>query len=115
MFPYNVYLLAILSAFILALGTTPLWEKLCLRLGLVDDPGHRKIHDRPIPLAGGLAVLTAVMLPTLVASVVLWLQAPKPESQPDSTGAQGGPARSVHIVPLDPNSVFLLEHGFGVR
>jgi len=33
----------------------------------VDDPGHRKIHDAPTPLAGGLAVLTGLLLPLLGA------------------------------------------------
>ena len=30
---------------------------------LVDDPGQRKIHDQPVPLAGGFAVLTGILLP----------------------------------------------------
>jgi len=34
----------------------------------VDDPGHRKIHDSPIPLAGGFAVLTGILLPVLGGS-----------------------------------------------
>lgn len=42
--------------------TLPLWRRVCLRAGLVDDPGHRKIHDQPVPLAGGLAILTALVL-----------------------------------------------------
>lgn len=34
----------------------PLWRAVCRRWGHVDDPGHRKIHVQPIPLAGGFAV-----------------------------------------------------------
>ena len=30
---------------------------------MVDDPGHRKIHAAPVPLAGGFAVLTGILLP----------------------------------------------------
>lgn len=44
-----------------ALGTAlglPFWRLACLRLGWVDDPGHRKIHGERMPLAGGWAVLT---------------------------------------------------------
>lgn len=46
----------------LALGSLPIWRALCLRTGLVDDPGHRKIHGTPMPLAGGLAVFGAITL-----------------------------------------------------
>ena len=31
-----------------------------------------KIHNQPIPLAGGLAVMTGLLLPVLLASLVLW-------------------------------------------
>lgn len=72
-FPFNVYLAALLSAFATTFATLPLWRSWCLRTGLVDDPGHRKIHAAPIALAGGLAVLTGLLLPLLVAAVVLQL------------------------------------------
>ena len=73
-FPFNVYLLAAVSACVTVLIALPLWRKWCLRTGLVDDPGHRKIHDQPIPLAGGLAVMTGLLVPTLLACLVLWWQ-----------------------------------------
>jgi UDP-GlcNAc:undecaprenyl-phosphate/decaprenyl-phosphate GlcNAc-1-phosphate transferase len=42
----------------LCLVLTPLLRGLAIRCGLVDHPdGDRKTHDRPIPLAGGLAIL----------------------------------------------------------
>jgi UDP-GlcNAc:undecaprenyl-phosphate/decaprenyl-phosphate GlcNAc-1-phosphate transferase len=70
-FPFNVYLAAFASALATTLVTLPLWRHWCLRTGLVDDPGHRKIHDAPIPLAGGLAVLTGLLLPLLGAVTLL--------------------------------------------
>ena len=69
-FPFNVYLAAFASALVTTLVMLPLWRNWCLRTGLVDDPGHRKIHDAPIPLAGGLAVLTGLVVP-LVGAVAL--------------------------------------------
>jgi len=72
-FPFNVFLAAFLSAFATTLATLPLWRKWCLRTGHVDDPGHRKIHDEPIALAGGLAVLTGLLVPLLAAVVLLKL------------------------------------------
>lgn len=70
-FPFNVYLAAFASAVATTFVTLPLWRKWCLRTGLVDDPGHRKIHEAPIPLAGGLAVLTGLVLPLIVAALLL--------------------------------------------
>lgn len=70
-FPFNVYLAALFSAFATTFATLPFWRNWCLRHGLVDDPGHRKIHEAPIPLAGGLAVLTGLLLPLLAAAVLL--------------------------------------------
>lgn len=68
-FPFNVYLLAFVSAFLAALISLPAWRRWCNRTGLVDDPGHRKIHDQPIALAGGFAVLTALAL-ALIGGIV---------------------------------------------
>jgi UDP-GlcNAc:undecaprenyl-phosphate/decaprenyl-phosphate GlcNAc-1-phosphate transferase len=70
-FPFNLYLAAFASALMTALLTLPLWRRWCLHVGLVDDPGHRKIHATTIPLAGGLAVLTGLLLPLFAATVLL--------------------------------------------
>ena len=70
-FPFNVYLAALLSALATTFVTLPFWRAWCLRSGLVDDPGHRKIHQSPIPLAGGLAVLTGLLLPLVAAAALL--------------------------------------------
>src|SRR6266511_6240975 len=70
-FPFNVYWLAFASGFLSTLLTLPWWRRWCLRVGLVDDPGPRKIHQSPVPLAGGLAVMTGLFVPLLLATVVL--------------------------------------------
>jgi UDP-GlcNAc:undecaprenyl-phosphate GlcNAc-1-phosphate transferase len=36
----------------------------------MDEPGHRKIHASPVPLAGGLAVMTGLLAPLLAGIVV---------------------------------------------
>ena len=69
-FPFNFFLAAFAGAFLTTLLALPLWRKWCLRIKLVDDPGQRKIHDQPVPLAGGLAVLTGILLP-LAAGAIL--------------------------------------------
>jgi len=43
-----------------------------VRIGLVDDPGERKIHDKRIPLAGGLAVMTGIALPLVMGTIFFW-------------------------------------------
>ncbi len=72
-FPFNFFVAAFAGAFLTTLAALPLWRKWCLRVRLVDDPGHRKIHDAPVALAGGLAVLTGVLLPLAAAAVFLKL------------------------------------------
>lgn len=52
---YSLIALAILS-FVLSLLLTPLVRNLCRRFGLVDHPGNRKVHEYPIPRAGGIAI-----------------------------------------------------------
>jgi len=49
---------------------TPLAGRLAARLGALDQPGPRKIHQRPIPRLGGLAVIASGVL---VAVAARWL------------------------------------------
>lgn len=71
--PFNFFAAAFLGAWLTSLLALPFWRKWCLRAKLVDDPGHRKIHDAPVPLAGGLAVLTGILLPLAVGAILLKL------------------------------------------
>src|SRR5258708_3668351 len=71
--PIIVYPTALLSALSFSAATLPLWRKWCFRVGLVDDPGERKIHDASIPLAGGLAVFTGIVVPIFFAGLFLFL------------------------------------------
>ena len=57
------FFIALLSSFML---TMPV-RALALRVGMVDLPGPRKVHARPIPLLGGLAMYGAVLLAILFA------------------------------------------------
>jgi UDP-GlcNAc:undecaprenyl-phosphate/decaprenyl-phosphate GlcNAc-1-phosphate transferase len=72
-FPFNFFITAFAGAFLTTLLTLPFWRKWSLRTNLVDDPGLRKIHSSPIPLAGGFAVLTGILLPLAVGAVLLKL------------------------------------------
>ena len=57
------FFIALLSSLML---TMPV-RALALRVGMVDLPGPRKVHARPIPLLGGLAMYGAVLLAILFA------------------------------------------------
>lgn len=50
------------AALATVLVTLPLWRIACVRIGLLDSPGSRKVHEKPIPLAGGLAVLGGLLV-----------------------------------------------------
>jgi UDP-GlcNAc:undecaprenyl-phosphate GlcNAc-1-phosphate transferase len=50
---------------VLALGLGRLCMAWALRMHWVDRPGHRKIHKRPVPYLGGLALFLAVGLSVL--------------------------------------------------
>jgi UDP-GlcNAc:undecaprenyl-phosphate GlcNAc-1-phosphate transferase len=76
-FPFNFFAAAFAGAFLTTLLALPLWRRWCLRVNLVDDPGARKIHDKPIPLAGGLAVLTGILLPLFAGAILLKLHVAK--------------------------------------
>lgn len=49
--------LIFLAAFALALALTPLVRMVALRLGVVDHPERRKMHQMPVPLLGGAAIV----------------------------------------------------------
>lgn len=76
-FPFNFFIAAFTGAFLTTLLALPLWRKWCLRTNLLDDPRDRKnydapkIHDSAIPLAGGFAVLTGILLPLAVGAIFL--------------------------------------------
>jgi UDP-GlcNAc:undecaprenyl-phosphate GlcNAc-1-phosphate transferase len=97
-FPFNLYLAALLGAFLASFLSLPAWRRWCLRSGHVDDPGARKIHAEPVPLAGGLAVFTGFLLPIITGTALILLA-----------------TRSQTIPGLDPTTLDRLEYGFAAR
>lgn len=61
----SVYVIVFAGAALLALGCAPLVIRVAHRLGLMDDPDTRKIHDDAVPCVGGLAII----LPVFAAAV----------------------------------------------
>lgn len=79
-FPMNAYLATGITALLGTLFSMPLWRWWCIRTGHVDDPGHRKIHDKPISLAGGLGVLTGFLAPIIAGVIVLFTSLLPPDT-----------------------------------
>ena len=57
-------------SFVIAVVGTRVMIWLSPRIGFVDKPGGRKIHEKPKPLGGGVAITAALILP-LLAGLVL--------------------------------------------
>ncbi len=65
-----------LVALFASLGITVPVRWLALRTGMVDHPGPRKVHAKPMPLLGGIAIYSA-----FVIAVLLALHSRAPEQQ----------------------------------
>ncbi len=55
-------LLIFAGALVLAIGATPMARWLAPHVGVIDQPGARKVHTRPMPRLGGAAIFIAFML-----------------------------------------------------
>lgn len=62
----TIYGFLFVSAYLLVRLFTPLTAKLARKLGAIDYPGYRKIHDAPVPRLGGLAVFAAASVSLLL-------------------------------------------------
>ena len=103
-FPSCIYLPAFAGGALACWLTLPFWRRFCQRFGLVDDPGHRKIHAEPIPLAGGLAVMSGLSLPLLAGFIGLVI-----------AGGLGGWTAVAPGSLAHPTVLQILQYGLGRR
>lgn len=59
-------ILIFVCALILALIAMPPALRLSLKINAVDDPDHRKVHEAPIPLLGGVVIALAFVVSSLL-------------------------------------------------
>ena len=59
--------LALVVAFVASILLTPLVKRLAYRIGAVDKPNYRKVHDHVMPRLGGLAIFLAFLIGIVVA------------------------------------------------
>lgn len=55
-----------LLSVLLTIALVPVLRPLALRLRMVDEPGGRKVHSRPIPRVGGVAMAVGIFVPVLL-------------------------------------------------
>ena len=58
--------LALVVAFVASILLTPLVKRLAYRLGAVDKPNYRKVHDHIMPRLGGLAIFVAFLIGVVI-------------------------------------------------
>jgi UDP-GlcNAc:undecaprenyl-phosphate GlcNAc-1-phosphate transferase len=76
--------LAAVPSLVIAWGVCALLRVMAPKWGFVDHPGNRKIHSRPLPYGGGVAIWAGVVVPFAIAQTLLlpWSQAYR--ANPDS-------------------------------
>lgn len=67
------YVFVFLAALVTAYVLTPLVRRLAVVIGMVDQPGTRRIHTVPIPRGGGLAVIVAFYVAMGLVGLCGWL------------------------------------------
>ena len=76
------FTVAILLALALSLGLNRVMMAVAPRLGLMDEPGERRIHARAIPRAGGIAIWLTFLLVFGIGLATGWLKASEHVSWP---------------------------------
>lgn len=64
------YVIAVLIAFLVAIAVTPIVKAIALRVGKVDLPSARKVHQQPIPRLGGIAICMGTMGAVVIACLL---------------------------------------------
>lgn len=70
-FPELAYFSFFAGGAVATAAVMPLWRKICRSYGLVDEPGSRKIHTDLIPLAGGPAIFSGLVLALGIAGLLI--------------------------------------------
>jgi UDP-GlcNAc:undecaprenyl-phosphate/decaprenyl-phosphate GlcNAc-1-phosphate transferase len=72
----TIYFIGAAISLLLTFALIPALRSLALRIKLVDLPNHRKVHESPVPVTGGISIFLStttvlwVLLPSLVAPSV---------------------------------------------
>jgi UDP-GlcNAc:undecaprenyl-phosphate/decaprenyl-phosphate GlcNAc-1-phosphate transferase len=61
-----LYVMPFLLAMMVSMACVPVFGRLAMKWGVVDQPGERKVHRAPIPRIGGFAMLIGVLVAALI-------------------------------------------------
>ena len=67
-----------LSGLVVSTLATSLARRLAPGWGLVDQPNARKVHSSPVPLGGGIAIVSGVLLPLAAGQGLVWYLSSEP-------------------------------------
>lgn len=70
----SLIFLSLLGGFLIAFLLIPLAIRVSHRYDFLDRPGHRKIHDSPVPKLGGVAFILAVLLVFVICFIFFGFQ-----------------------------------------
>lgn len=54
-----IFIFVFVTAFLLAFALTPIASRIAVRIGTIDQPAQRRIHEKPTPRLGGLPLFVA--------------------------------------------------------
>lgn len=74
----RVFIVIFLVALAATAAGTPPIRRLALTLGFVDAPDRRKSQELPVPLLGGLAIISGMLLALLLAFFMIYGRIPRP-------------------------------------
>ena len=66
--------IAFLLAFITSFVITPYTMRLAHKVGAIDMPDKRKVHKKPIPRLGGLAIIVGFLVSIIYLVIVLSIE-----------------------------------------
>lgn len=66
------YPVVFLTGLLVSFSVTPLWRLMAPRWGFMDKPGQRKIHRKPVPGGGGLAIYFGFHVACIVLFFAPW-------------------------------------------
>lgn len=78
---FRFVLACIVPSFLISVIATAAMRGLSRKIGLVDQPAARKVHQTPTPLGGGIGILLGVVIPLAAAHLTAWLLLNRPDWQ----------------------------------
>lgn len=106
-FLLSVWFLAFVTSFI----ATPAIRRAAPWLGLVDQPGHRKVHVTPTPMGGGIAVALGLLVPAVLAMFWPQLSSLVPKLVDVRNAITGDPETAWQIVGIAVGALVLFVVG----